>query len=88
MSISQFLKKIIDIANKETEHYTGDTVLLAEEMLKQEERHLYNIVKISNKLISRHPPPENDQVKRDQYMKYEKLDVVSLNIFTKRNVEL
>jgi hypothetical protein len=78
VQLSEFLKRIIEISNNETEHYTGDTVLLAEEMLKQEERHLYNIVKISNKLISRHPPASNDEAKRDQYMKYEKLDVVNL----------
>ena len=80
MAIYEYLNRIIEISNKETEHYTGDSVLLAEEMLKQEERHLYNIVKISNKLTSRHPPASNDEVKRDQYMKYEKLDVVSLEI--------
>ena len=75
-TIFGFLKRIIELSNKETEHYTGDTVLLAEEMIKQDERTLFNIVKISNKLTGRHPPSTSDEVKRDQYMKYEKLEIV------------
>ncbi len=67
------MKKIYEITVKDSENFSGDVVLNSEENLKKGERSLYQIVQLSNKIVSRHEPAK-EQSKIDKYMRYEHFD--------------
>ncbi len=47
------MKNQIRIISKELENYSGDNVLLIEENLKKSERIIFNLVRVSTRLVIR-----------------------------------
>jgi hypothetical protein len=55
----------------------GDSVLLAEEIIKKSERILHDLSESCSRIIFRHDPPK-EQDKLDQFIKYEMIFNVNI----------
>lgn len=73
------LKKIYEVTVRDSENYSGDAVLASEDSIKKAERCLFQLVQLSNKIISRHEQAK-EQEKVDKYMRYESLQTVNSQI--------
>ena len=71
------LQMIIDLVTRESEQFSGDSVLDSEEQIKKAERIVYQLVQICNKVTTRHEDAKEPE-KVEKYMRYQTMQHVIL----------
>ena len=69
------LQTIIELVTKESEQFSGDSVLDSEEQIKKAERLVYQLVQICNKVTTRHEDAKEPE-KVEKYMRYQTMQHV------------